>query len=114
MPTFQEALAASLRQGELQGQQIGMQKGQQIGMQKGQQIGLQKGQQIGMQKGQQKGALHNEHRIVLRQLQRKFNQIPDSIVQQIETSSDLDQLDKWLDQIIVAKDLSDIVQIFKT
>ncbi|KHD08867.1 hypothetical protein PN36_18525 [Candidatus Thiomargarita nelsonii] len=52
--------------------------------------------------------LNNEHRIVLRQLNRKFTQVPKSIVQHIETSSDIDQLDNWLDQIILAKELADI------
>jgi hypothetical protein len=77
LPTFQEALTDSLKQGEKQ------------------------------------GALNNEHRLVLGQLQRRFNQVPKSIVQQIEASSDFEQLDQWLDQIIAAKELEDIERLFQ-
>ncbi len=90
LPTFQDALNATLKQGE------------------------QQGKQQGMQQGKQQGALYNEHRILLRQLQRKFNPVPKNIVQQVEASSDLEQLDKWLDQIIVAKELGDIDWAFKS
>jgi len=86
LPTFQEALADSLRQGEEQGQKI----------------------------GEQQGALHHAHRTVFRQLQRRFKQVPNNIVQQIEATSDLEQLDKWLDQIIGAKELGEIERLFKT
>jgi len=60
------------------------------------------------QQSLRQGSLSNEHRIVLRQLNRKFTQVPKSIVQHIETRSDIDQLDNWLDQIILAKELADI------
>jgi hypothetical protein len=52
----------------------------------------------------QQGVLGNEHRILVRQLRRKFTQVPKDIVQQIEASSDIEQLDNWLDQIILAND----------
>ncbi len=89
LPTFQEALTTTLKQGKQQG--------------------LQQGQQM----GEQQGALHNEHRIVLRQLQHRFKQVPNGIVQQIEATSDLDQLDEWLDQIIAAKEPGEIERLFK-
>ncbi len=56
----------------------------------------------------QQGVLGNEHRILVRQLRRKFTQVPEDIVQHIEASSDIEQLDNWLDQIILAHDLADI------
>jgi hypothetical protein len=34
-------------------------------------------------------------------------------VQQIEASSDFEQLDQWLDQIIAAKELEDIERLFQ-
>jgi len=86
LPTFQEALADSLKQGKQQGQEI----------------------------GEQQGALHNEHRLVLRQLQRRFKQVPKGIVQKIEATSDLEQLDQWLVQIITAKELEEIERLFQS
>ena len=56
----------------------------------------------------QQGALGNEHRIVIRQLQRKFSQIPMGLVQHIEATDDIDQLDQWLDQIVSATELAEI------
>jgi hypothetical protein len=55
-----------------------------------------------------KSALSTTHRIVVRQLRRKFAQVPNSIVQQIETTSDMEQLDNWLDQIVSANELAEI------
>ena len=56
----------------------------------------------------QQGALSNEHRLVLRQLRRKFSHIPTGLVQHIEATSDIERLDHWLDQIILANELADI------
>jgi hypothetical protein len=67
----------------------------------------------GKEIGEQQGALNNEHRLVLGQLERRFNQVPKSIVQQIEASSDFEQLDQWLVQIITAKELKEIERLFQ-
>jgi hypothetical protein len=56
----------------------------------------------------QQGALGNEHRLVIRQLHRKFPKVPKSLVQHIEATSDINQLDNWLDQIILANELTEI------
>ena len=84
LPTFQEALALTQRQSTQQGMQQGMQQGRQL------------------------GALSNEHRLVLRQLRRKFSHIPTGLAQYIEATSDIEQLDNWLDQIVLANELADI------
>ncbi len=49
-----------------------------------------------------------EQRTLIRQLHRKFPQVPASLVQHIETTNDLEQLDNWSDQILFAKELADI------
>ena len=72
LPTFQEALADSRRQG--------------------------------IQRGIQRG----EQRTLIRQLHRKFTRVPKGIVQHIEATTDLGQLDNWLIQIISAQKLADI------
>jgi len=86
LPTFQEALASTQKQSMQQGLQQGLQ-------------GLQ---------GLQQGVLNNEHRILVRQLRRQFPQVPKDIVQHIEATSNMEQLDNWLDQIIFAHELADI------
>jgi hypothetical protein len=80
LPTFQEALAESLRQGFQQGEKQGEKQGEQQG----------------------------EQRMLVRQLHRKFTPVPKGIVQHIEATTDLEQLDDWLDQVISAKKLTDI------
>jgi hypothetical protein len=60
------------------------------------------------QRGEQLGALSNAHHMVLRQLRRKFQQIPTVFVQHIEATSDMEQLDNWLDQIVLANELAEI------
>jgi hypothetical protein len=72
LPTFQEALASTQRQGIQQSVQQGM------------------------------------HSVVIRQLRRKFPQIPTNLVQHIEATSDVGQLNNWLDQIILANELAEI------
>jgi hypothetical protein len=62
------------------------------------------GQQLGQQLGQRKGA----QRMLLNQLHRKFAPIPESVVQKIESTDNLEQLDDWLTQIMAAESLADI------
>jgi hypothetical protein len=56
---------------------------------------------------QQQGALHNQQRTLIRLLQHKFTQVPENVMQKIQSTTDLKQLDNWQDQIIVAKSLGD-------
>ncbi|MEK8021926.1 MAG: hypothetical protein VSS75_034050, partial [Candidatus Parabeggiatoa sp.] len=46
-------------------------------------------------------------RVLIRQLHRKFSSLPKRVVQKIEATDDRDQLDNWLDQIIVADSLAE-------
>jgi hypothetical protein len=59
----------------------------------------------GRQEGKDQGTLHALHRILIRQLQRKFSSIPESVIKKIESTNDIAQLDNWLDQVIVADSL---------
>jgi hypothetical protein len=56
----------------------------------------------------QDGIQQGEQRTLIRQLRRKFTQVPKNVVQKIESTSDIEQLDSWLDQIILANDLAEI------
>ncbi len=61
------------------------------------------------QQGEQQGMRHT----LIRQLQRKFTTVPECVKQQIEATSDIEQLDKWLDQTISAQKLTEIEKIFQ-
>jgi len=50
-------------------------------------------------------------RMLIRQLHRKFASVPKRVVQKIEATDDSEQLDNWLDQIIVAESLAQIEQL---
>jgi len=56
------------------------------------------GHRAGVQQGVQK--------TLNRQLRHKFAPIPESVVQKIEATSDVEQLDNWLDQVIAADSLA--------
>jgi hypothetical protein len=71
VPTFQDALAISERQGE------------------------------------RLGAVRTLRNTLIRQLYRKFAPVPDNVVQKIETANNLEQLDNWMDQIVIADSLAD-------
>ena len=59
------------------------------------------------QEGERRGALRNQQRTLIRQLQRKFASVPVNVVQRIEKTDDLQQLDNWLDQVLVANSLTE-------
>ncbi|HEW98773.1 MAG: hypothetical protein DRR16_08095 [Candidatus Parabeggiatoa sp. nov. 3] len=65
-----------------------------------------RGHEVGKDEGKHWGALHAQQRTLIRQLQRKFSPIPDSVRKKIESSEDIDQLDNWLDQVIAADSLT--------
>jgi len=45
---------------------------------------------------------------LLRQLKRRFGEVPTSIVATIESTRDVQQLDRWLDQFVTAESFADI------
>ena len=60
------------------------------------------------QEALRQSALSTEHRLVIRQLRRKFPKIPTNLVQHVEATIDIEQLDNWLDQIMSANELAEI------
>ncbi|KHD06046.1 hypothetical protein PN36_30935 [Candidatus Thiomargarita nelsonii] len=53
-----------------------------------------------------RGVRQGVQKTLIRQLRHKFAPIPDSVVQKIEATYDLAQLDNWLDQVIAADSLA--------
>lgn len=43
-----------------------------------------------------------------RQLRRKFKNVPDTAVQAIEATDDVERLASWLDRLITARNLADL------
>jgi Domain of unknown function (DUF4351) len=64
---------------------------------------LQQGMQQGMQQGKQQGI----QQLLLRQLQRKFTGFPDAIRQRIEATTNLEQLETWSIQVMMANSLAE-------
>jgi hypothetical protein len=56
---------------------------------------------------QQQGAVRTLRNTLIRQLHRKFAPVPDNVVQKIETTNNLEQLGNWLDQILIADSLAE-------
>lgn len=84
LPTFQEVLIQKLNEGKLAGKLEGEREGEKIGMQKATQNTL------------------------LRQLTIKFDDIPESTRTTIQQTEDIERLEHWLDQVIIAKTLDEI------
>ncbi|MEK8017128.1 MAG: hypothetical protein VSS75_009685, partial [Candidatus Parabeggiatoa sp.] len=83
-----------------------VQEAVQQSVQKAVQEALQKAAQEAVQKVAQEASAEKK-RVLIRQLRRKFASVPNKVVQKIEATDDLDQLDNWLDQIIVAESLAE-------
>jgi hypothetical protein len=57
---------------------------------------------------QQQARQQSLQQALIRQLRCKFSQVPHGIVQHIEATFDIEQLNNWLDQIISASDLAEM------
>jgi Domain of unknown function (DUF4351) len=84
-------------------ERFGFERGMQTGIQEGRQQGRQEGRQEGKQQGRQEGELA----IVLRQLTRRFNRLPESVTSQIEALS-LSQLESLGDALLDFMSLADL------
>jgi len=83
-------------------------------VQKTVQEALQKAAQKAAQEAAQEVAQEasaEKKRVLIRQLHRKFASVPKKVVQKIEATDDREQLDNWLDQIIVADSLAQIERL---
>lgn len=71
--------------------------------------GLKKGLQEGKQEGRQEGIQEDKQKVLIRLLKQKFSTVPQSVVKKIRNTQDIDQLDHWLDQILVAETIDNII-----
>lgn len=68
-----------------------------IGIEKG----MEKGMEIGMEIGMEKGMLKGEQKILRRQLERRFQTLPDWAIELIAQASEA-EFEQWLDNILDA------------
>ena len=53
------------------------------------------------------GALGEMHRTVLRMAERRFGRVPENVTRRVESSQDISQLNRWLDQVVDASALEE-------
>jgi hypothetical protein len=58
--------------------------------------------------GKQEGEIKGLRDAFLRLLRNKFKKVPDSIVAEVEGTTDHQQLESWLDAILTARQITDI------
>jgi len=61
-----------------------------------------------LQEGVQQGQQEDKQQVLMRQLQLKFKSVPDDIQQTIKQTHDTQQLDAWLDAVIIVNSINDI------
>jgi predicted transposase/invertase (TIGR01784 family) len=80
---------------------------------KGWQQGMQEGIQRGVQQGMQQGMQQGEYSLLLRQLERKFKQIPEIYYQKL-IKADVNTLLMWGEHLIEAQTIEEIFSIIPT
>jgi len=111
--SFQESLQKAAQEAAQKAVQEAAQKAQEAA-QKTVQEALQKAAQKAAQEAAQEVAQEasaEKKRVLIRQLHRKFASVPKRVEQKIEATDDREQLDNWLDQIIVAESLAEIERL---
>jgi len=59
------------------------------------------------EEGAREGAIATRQQTLIRQMKRRFGEVPPGILATIEAMRDVQQLDHWLDQVITAECLDD-------
>jgi hypothetical protein len=54
------------------------------------------------------GALSSKRETLMRQLRLKFKRVPDTVQAEINATQDIEKLADWLDEVVIAKHLSDV------
>jgi len=66
------------------------------------------GEERGMQAGIHQGFLQGEQNLLLRLLTKRFGTLPEQYQQQV-SQANTEQLEYWIDQVLTATNLDDIV-----
>ena len=77
--------------------------------QEGRQEGMHLGRKEGMQQGRKEGMQQGEAQVLVRQLSRKFGELPPDIRHKIE-SADSERLLQWSERVLTARSLDEVLQ----
>ena len=77
------------------------------GLAQGMQQGVQQGIQQGMARGVAQGKTQGEQTLLLRQLHRRFGELPEATRQRLEQAS-TDELETWADRVLDADSLEQV------
>jgi Domain of unknown function (DUF4351) len=109
LDTWEKTVASrALQQGMLEGIQLGEQRGMLLGEQRGKLEGLQLGKLEGMQLGEQRGKLEAQSYTLRRLLSRRFGVLSPGVSAQI-AAADLNQIETWLDRVLDAGSVADVL-----
>jgi hypothetical protein len=61
-----------------------------------------------MEKGRTEAAIETRQQTLLRQLRKRFDTIPPSVLRAVESTTDVQQLDQWLDGLVTAGTLDEL------
>jgi hypothetical protein len=103
-----EGLQEGRQVGLQEGREVGLQEGRQVGLEEGRQVGLQEGVQQGLQKGLQEGVQKGEAALLLRQLERRFGDLPDWAADRVRTA-DIRLLEDWGLRVLDAGSLVEVL-----
>ena len=81
---------------------------EQKGLEKGIEKGLEKGLEQGREVGREEGLVTGKREAVLRLLTAKFGELPESVRKHVERVDSADELDGYLDRVLVATSLKDM------
>jgi len=83
----------------------GREEGEKIGEQRGREEGEKIGEQRGREEGEKTGESRGKQDTLIRLLQARFTSLPDRVLNTIEQTHDVAQLDAWFDQALMAPTL---------
>jgi len=70
--------------------------------------GRTEGERKGRTEGRTEAAIETRQQTLVRQLHRRFGDVPASAVSAVEATTDVDQLDTWLDRLVTARTLDEL------
>jgi len=62
----------------------------------------------GRREGETRAAVRTRQQTLVRLLQKRFDDVPPGVVSAVESTSDADQLDDWLDRLVTADTLDEL------
>jgi flagellar biosynthesis/type III secretory pathway protein FliH len=103
--TIAEALRA---EGLTVGRAEGLTEGRAEGLTEGRAEGLTEGRTEGLSEGRAQGQVLALTRTLIHQLSKRFGTISEDVASRIQATSDIQQLDTWLDRVITAQSLGEV------